>query len=280
VEIGQYRIPVGQKQRVPQKLVPPPLLTLELLYDVEQSILVVQTRHHATNQKQPLLCTHPIVLRVLEGTHQHTVQCLTVPVLQTPHHLLQGHPLHLVFLFPLLQVPQHLEPHCESQLGRHVTILKGTVQFEEDCDYVVDVPFSREVEGFKGRGDMLDAEQVCPVAGGGGVERGKLGRKVVVFLQNGANCMLEFIEILLGSSFERNVVSIDPEIHEFDFAIKCDSDVVEGKVSMSYPHVIEEGVDPQELLHVLVHVLGVVFEGISFRVEGSWEVLKGLVVVR
>ena len=51
------------------------------------------------------------------------------------------------------------------------------------------------------------------------------------------------------------------------------------EVAVRDAHVVEERVDPEELLDVLVHVLGVGLEQRALRVEGLGEVLERNVVV-
>lgn len=52
------------------------------------------------------------------------------------------------------------------------------------------------------------------------------------------------------------------------------------QVAVGNSHVVEEGVGPQKLFDVLVHILGVGFEEGSFGVESLGEELERDVVVR
>lgn len=111
------------------------------------------------------------------------------------------------------------------------------------------------------------------------VKTSKLSWKVVIFFENDWYEMLEVIEILLHSFFKRLVLNVNIKVHEFDFPFKRNADVVRSEIAMCYSHIVEKRINPQKLLDILVHVLGVALESIGFRVKSLRKVLNWLVVV-
>ena len=126
---------------------------------------------------------------------------------------------------------------------------------------------------------MLQTEQMRPVLCARAVERVELGREVVVFLEDYPDCLFEIHEVLLCPYLKRLTFDIDPEIHELDLAVKGDADILQSQVAVCYLHVVEKGINPEELLNVLIHIFTIIFESSPLGRKSTRKVLQRLIMV-